>query len=379
MGTSSKKKAPKKAAASVEKKSSSSSSSLTTANSVLALLVVLAAIGYTFLWNQDQDASSVNITEERVLSTDTSMGTNPWEGVSFVIHRNGEPDPCTDTAVSASSTSLRALLQKDTTFDKYQVESLLTKIMHKHLPASSCASPDNSTATAMGLLGFCDMGIDRTPTLLDHDMLVRVSYPPPHNTLPCRWHTREGLRITSFAQLSNLAASAKDEPFHLYAVQAGRPFLFAPKFVGEIFDLSHLELKPTSNPVQLEVLSLSPKVFDILNIFTADEAHNIVDRALNEKSESHKIKRSTTGTSEKAIFQKRTSENGFDTHGKVAITVKKRVFEMLGYDDLDWATKWVKTKERWLLSLPTELSYLHFPFSDFHLQRTWRRITSSAV
>ena len=64
------------------------------------------------------------------------------------------------------------------------------------------------------------------------------------------------------------------------------------------------------------------------------EATLIVQRALNEKSPSHKIKRSTTGSSSTtSIIQKRTSENAFDTHSKVAVELKKRIFELLGFDE----------------------------------------------
>ena len=101
--------------------------------------------------------------------------------------------------------------------------------------------------------------------------------------------------------------------------------------IGEIFELNHLKLLPdvVNKSITLEVLSITPKIFDILNIFTKMEANQIVQRALNEKSPSHKIKRSTTGSSSTtSIIQKRTSENAFDTHSKVAVELKK---EFLNY------------------------------------------------
>jgi hypothetical protein len=120
----------------------------------------------------------------------------------------------------------------------------------------------------------------------------------------------------------------------LYAVPAGRVFIFAPAYVGEIFRLDHLKLVPDADkPIYLEVLSTSPKVFDIKHVFTKEEADGIVQRALAETSPTHRIKRSTTGSSENSIFNKRTSENAFDTHGKVALAVKQRIFELLGFDE----------------------------------------------
>jgi hypothetical protein len=44
------------------------------------------------------------------------------------------------------------------------------------------------------------------------------------------------------------------------------------------------------------------------------------------------IKRSTTGTGQDT-FAKRTSESGFDTHGKVAQEIKRRCLTVLGFDE----------------------------------------------
>ena len=60
---------------------------------------------------------------------------------------------------------------------------------------------------------------------------------------------------------------------------------------------------------------------------------DLVDRALKETSESHRIKRSTTGAQGKSVNTRRTSESGFDTHGTVAVEVKKRCFKILGFDE----------------------------------------------
>lgn len=263
-----------------------------------------------------------------------------WQGLSFVLHRNGEPDPCR-TGLSATKTKIptAGLANK---MDKYGVESFLTETFAESLEKTSCGSTDNQTAPE-GLLGFCDMGSDRTPILLDHKKLVRVS----SGSLPCRWLTREGIRITSLHQLHDIAHQTKmaaqtcssnpqegdckedgstdvEVELHLYGVPAGRVFMFAPKFVGEIFELNHLTMNPDpEKPVSLKVLSLNPRVFDILNIFAETEADAIVDRALKETSPSHRIHRSTTGTTENSVFNKRTSENAFDTHGAVAVKVKR--------------------------------------------------------
>ena len=220
------------------------------------------------------------------------------------------------------------------------------------------------------LIKYCDMGVDRTPIQPDHKKLVRLAQ---SQSLPCTFHTREGVRVDSLKMLVELAREIKrknsgdgdgggegecvvgDEEnpttctaatatttnennantryeLHLYAVPAGRVFMFAPKHVGEIFHLPHVQ-GPEGLPVSLEVLSVSPRVFDIYNFFDREESAKIVDKALKETSETHRMKRSTTGASGHHKNSKRTSENGFDTHGKEAQIVKRRCMHILGFDE----------------------------------------------
>jgi len=119
---------------------------------------------------------------------------------------------------------------------------------------------------------------------------------------------------------------------HLYAVPAGRVFMFAPVFVGEIFHLDHVT-GSSNKHIYLEVISLEPRVFDIFNFFNREESKDLVNRAMAEKSKSHRIKRSTTGASTNSVNSRRTSESGFDTSGKTAIKIKQRCFEALGFDE----------------------------------------------
>eukprot|EP00980_Cylindrotheca_fusiformis_P000596 scaffold154_cov129-Cylindrotheca_fusiformis.AAC.13 len=250
-------------------------------------------------------------------------GVAAEEALTLVIHRNGEPDSCGSAEVPKSK--LRDVADID---NKYKMEAFLTDIVAETMAEkSSCNSPDNPMGLD-GIPGFCDMGKDRTPVLLDNDELVRVK----DGTLPCRWYTREGIRVVSFDQLESLVARARNDSktcknpnvnhpnlcqegeLHLYAVQAGRVFMFAPSYVGEKFELDHLSLVPDpAKPISMTVLSTNPRVFDILNVFTEEEADDLVDRALSETSPSNRIKRSTTGTNENSIF--------------------RRIFELLGFDE----------------------------------------------
>ena len=286
--------------------------------------------------------------ERRLHSILKSNGIDPFQGASIILHRNGEATPCGRTEKSI----LPELLQAYASFqgdedcpiflDKYQVEALLTKTMH--MVVDRCVSTEKygKGKRQDGLLGFCDMGPKHTPILLDHNKLIPVVSPRNKTSLPCRFHTREGLRVSQFQQLADMAMSApipqncqgdaesqtctveknSQREFHLYAVPAGRVFMFAPEYVGEIFELPHVEGSDNKN-IYLEVLSLSPRVFDVFNFFSREESQDLVDRAVAETSESHRIKRSSTGATGYNINARRTSESGFDTHGKTAVKVKK--------------------------------------------------------
>ena len=273
---------------------------------------------------------SLHDAEETVAATEACADSirDLFHGpLAFSIHHNGDPESCGIAPLDLQALQ-SALATMDTCQDmnKFELESFLTRFFAQALPHNACSPADNKQG---GFLSFCDMGESRTPILLDHGDLVRV----PEGSLPCRFHTREGVRIVSLEQLVDLARNAQKcssaevetcqerADLNLYAVPAGRVFMFAPLYVGEIFELPHVETT-LGLPVSLEVLSLSPRVFDIFNFFSKAESEDLVERALAETSETHRIKRSTTGQ-DKGIFSRRTSENGFDTKGETAVRVKQ--------------------------------------------------------
>lgn len=330
----------------------------------------------------EEVTSTVSNDQQPLSADETPLSLS---GLSFAIHRNGEPDPCGST-VNDFHTALISVIPdkwipggigkdleklRKLNLTKHQVDALLTASFGKYLLSKSQCGPEQppegmkahkAKAWGRGLnykikgvdssfLTFCDMGEERTPILHDHNELVPVD--SGHiNTLPCHFHTREGLRITSLGQMFDLSnavnqknpqdcdeATEGDQTckssnmMHLYAVPAGRIFMFAPSYVGEIFRISHVHHPLNKEPVTLRVMSVSPKVFDVVDFFHPNESRAIVDKALKETSESHKIKRSSTGASGYNVNSQRTSENGFDTHGATAIEVKKRSLEVLGFDE----------------------------------------------
>jgi 2OG-Fe(II) oxygenase superfamily len=310
---------------------------------------------------------STTTTTESYYCPQAFSSNNIWNDITFAVHRNGDTEHC--ASVPSSTTALQTTLSKYTnpsscreeTLDKYQVESFLTEFLSTtrgcgpvpHLNAN-VEVPDDDPASS--LLEFCDMGPDHTVIQKDHSSLIPVA---TSGTLPCRFYTREGWRITSLTQLAELAVNTttttttqeectvgvdgeeetcvssnnKDSHvLHLYAVPAGRMFMFAPSYVGEQFVLNHVR-DTAGNVVTLQVLSLQPRVFDIYNFFNLDESNQLMDKALGETSETHRFHRSTTGTTGASVFSKRTSENAWDTHGETAMKVKQRCFSLLGIDE----------------------------------------------
>lgn len=282
------------------------------------------------------------------------------DGVQLVLHRNGDVVGCgmnPDFLSQIRITMMGLPGECPIAFTKYETESILTSAFHQSM--LSCPSEEDDRTQEEGFLGYCDMGEAKTPILLDHDRLVPVvtEDDPDNEYLPCHFHSREGVRVTSFQKLMLLIVNEyrripetrcgdesdeetcmntnedDEKEVHLYAVPAGRTFMFAPAFVGEEFDLPHIQGADPNGRVYLKVLSLSPRVFDIFNYFTRDESAGLVEKAIAEKSDSHRIKRSSTGASGYNINTRRTSESGFDTHGKTAQAVKKRCFSVLGFDE----------------------------------------------
>jgi hypothetical protein len=276
---------------------------------------------------------------------------DPFENVSVVLHRNGEADPCFATKPTTSilheiKSTLATMEYCPVQYDdkKYQVESFLSRTMHR-LTGNSCSSTESDRSASEGLLGYCDMGERKTPILLDHEQLIPIQLEHGGSRhLPCHFHTRNGVRINSLralgSHLCNDTSNSCDDVIgtpqicrsqgdlrevHLVAVPAGRMFMFAPTHVNETIQLPHVNGADPSQPVYLQVLSLVPRVFELFNFFSTEESADLVQRALAETRDSHRIQRSSTGALGYAINSHRTSESGYDTNGKTAVAIKRYV------------------------------------------------------
>ena len=194
---------------------------------------------------------------------------------------------------------------------------------------------------------YCDLGEDNTPLLYNHQEHVKYQAAADSGELfPCSFFNREGIRLFdllgSRTDVNSALSSNYDPdydiegeittPYETYLVPAGRNFMFAPRKVGERFNLQHVSLpNDKEEAIYLETLSISPKVFEVHNFFSEDESEILVQQALDQTADTHKLQRSSTGPDGQNHNPTRTSENAFDTHSPTAMIVKRRCFETLGF------------------------------------------------
>jgi hypothetical protein len=271
-----------------------------------------------------------------------SIGVIPTT-ISVALHPNGQAEPCSVISVNNllnDTNILSALRVVDKCPDwksQYVTDSFLTRLLHE-ISGPACSIEGQQS----GFYKFCDRGLKRTPILHDHRLLVpyKLTEDGP-SFLPCHFHNASGYRLSSLSLLREWMQAMSCEqddhttgetctthpPLELYAVPAGRHFMFAPKYIGEIIPLPHVTGGNPTQPVYLEVLSVSPRVFDLVNLFSKQESEDLVQRALAETRESYRLQRSTTGSNGgREVNRYRTSETAFDAAGETALNIKR-------YDD----------------------------------------------
>mmetsp|Transcript_12557 Transcript_12557/g.25611 ORF Transcript_12557/g.25611 Transcript_12557/m.25611 type:complete len:562 (+) Transcript_12557:152-1837(+) len=290
------------------------SSKATTIGAVLLSVIVALVIPNDILNEFPRLLQSVSDYPSSESSLEVSRLTT--EAIVISVHRNGEFEACHPTPY---------VIHPSLDLDGADFDSNLTDALLSFLEIESCGPVVGEGS----FQDFCDMGELKTPKIQGLESVVRV---PSTDSLPCSFFTREGRRITSLSSLATFASMSSKPALDIYAVAAGRLFQYAPGFVGEIFDLSHLP-HPENKKMYLETMSVSPKVFDIHNFFILQEADDLIDRALNNKNQAMMLKRSSTGVGDEIdVNPVRTSENAFDTSGKSAMLLKKRCFKVLGID-----------------------------------------------
>jgi len=171
-----------------------------------------------------------------------------------------------------------------------------------------------------------------------------------------------GKRITSCASFK--------ENETLYAVPEGDHFIWPAPSIGHIFDMSGVVASPEqSKPLELEVISDSPRVLMIKNFMSSAEVDALIASALNPKN-PYGMQPSTVGPEswtqqakqtpgKRTNHRTRTSENAFVISTHEAMSVKRRAFEMLRLP------KYQKTMADGIQVLRYELGQAYIPHTDY--------------
>mmetsp|Transcript_21825 Transcript_21825/g.29927 ORF Transcript_21825/g.29927 Transcript_21825/m.29927 type:complete len:506 (-) Transcript_21825:297-1814(-) len=142
---------------------------------------------------------------------------------------------------------------------------------------------------------------------------------------PCKVYSEAAAALNDCADV--------DPEGNLYMVPKGRIFMWPTVEVGRRVEVTHLEDAPNGQPIVVETLSTSPRVFRLHNLFTHEEADAFIENALSISDEANRLKRSSTGAEGYTVNSRRTSENAFDGDSDVAKALKRRSMDLLGFPE----------------------------------------------
>jgi len=146
----------------------------------------------------------------------------------------------------------------------------------------------------------------------------------------CLVYDDKGKTVAEFGELKNETA--------ISVVPSPLPYLWQADTIGEVI---RIEGGPTEKLVEMEALSIEPRVYKIRNLLTDEEIEAFISFAHTQKMD-----RSTVGEVLKdAVGQNlglqdadRTSQNTWDTDSDHAVKIQKRVFDLLRVPyNRDWA------------------------------------------
>ena len=138
----------------------------------------------------------------------------------------------------------------------------------------------------------------------------------------CRVFLHNGWEVTNCEELV--------ENDKLWLVPKGREFIWPTFKKGHLVEVRHVK-SGNGEPIVVETLSESPKVFRLNNFFTTEEADELIANALNMNDPVHGLHRSTTGQGDAAQQDShRTSDNAWDMVSPASYRLKHRIFELLG-------------------------------------------------
>lgn len=143
----------------------------------------------------------------------------------------------------------------------------------------------------------------------------------------CRVFTHYGYEVKSLGALS--------EGQQLFLVPPDRHFVWPTFGVGHRVELPGVASACKGKPIVLTTLAESPRVFEVENFLSEQDADDLVAFTLSIDDDVYGLKRSTTGAKGSEVSSQRTSENAFDTSSPIAMRLKRRVFDVLGMRPYD--------------------------------------------
>ena len=151
---------------------------------------------------------------------------------------------------------------------------------------------------------------------------------------PAACHVRDGAgrRVRKCSQLSRSSADFGVQPpgvARAYGVRRDMRFVFATEHVGFVRYLPHL------GNMTLTTLAERPRLFALDGFMSGDDADALVADALAIEDDEHKLMQSSTGAKGYHVSSIRTSENAWVKDTATATKLKKKAFEMLGFDSYD--------------------------------------------
>ncbi|KAJ1449296.1 hypothetical protein M885DRAFT_536258 [Pelagophyceae sp. CCMP2097] len=141
----------------------------------------------------------------------------------------------------------------------------------------------------------------------------------------CRVTNGVGDEVSLCAQLDTV-----DGVLVAYAVPRDKRFVFSSEAVGNV------RFVPKLN-VSLVTLSSAPRMFEVLDFFSEDDADALVAEALAISDDEHKLMRSSTGAKGYHPSKHRTSDNAWVKAETSALSrrLQDRAFALLGFEGYD--------------------------------------------
>lgn len=137
----------------------------------------------------------------------------------------------------------------------------------------------------------------------------------------CTAYDNQGEIIDSYEQLQDNTT--------ISLVPAELPFIWQSDRVGEIL---FVKGGPTEKLIELETMSIEPRVYKIRNLITDQEIDEFVQFAQTKKMDRSTvgdILKNSTSQNAGSLDSDRTSHNTWDTDSSLALKVQQRVFELL--------------------------------------------------